>query len=68
MFQSYAHALLFDLRWIEWVTMDGIDLKDFSFETLSHIVGGIKLDPVLLNASIEENLRFARPEASRSQI
>lgn len=68
MFQSCAHALLFDLRWIEWMTLDGIDLTDFSFETLSHIVGGVTQDPFLLNASIEANLRFARPAASRSQI
>ncbi len=50
------------------VTLDGIDLKDFSFETLSHILGVVTQDAFLLNASIEENLRFAKPEASPSEI
>lgn len=50
------------------VTLDGIDLKDFSFETLSHILGVVTQDPFLLNASVEENLRFANPDASLSEI
>lgn len=50
------------------VTLDGIDLKDFSFETLSHILGVVTQDPFLLNASIEENLRFAKPNASAVEI
>ncbi|GAW42258.1 Putative multidrug export ATP-binding/permease protein [Brevundimonas sp. SH203] len=50
------------------VTLDGVDLKDFSFETLSHILGVVTQDPFLLNASIEENLRFAKPEASSDEI
>tara|TARA_R110002124_G_scaffold114535_56_gene269808 strand:- start:10692 stop:12485 length:1794 start_codon:yes stop_codon:yes gene_type:complete len=50
------------------VTLDGTDLKDFSFETLSHILGVVTQDPFLLNASIEENLRFAKPEATLPEI
>lgn len=50
------------------ITLGGIDLKDFSFEALSHILGVVTQDPFLLNASIEENLRFARPEASSAEI
>ncbi|WP_418135997.1 ABC transporter ATP-binding protein [Agrobacterium sp. El2ro-1b] len=50
------------------VTLDGVDLKDFSFETLSHILGVVTQDPFLLNTSIEENLRFAKPDASSAEI
>lgn len=50
------------------VTLDGIDIKDFSFETLSHILGVVTQDPFLLNASIEENLCFAKPEAASIEI
>lgn len=50
------------------VTLDGIDLKDLSFETLSDILGVVTQDTFLLNASIEENLRFAKPDASSSEI
>lgn len=50
------------------VTLDGIDLRQFSFETLSHLIGVVTQDPFLLNTSIEENLRFAKPEASMAEI
>lgn len=50
------------------VTLDGIDIKDFSFETLSHVLGVVTQDPFLLNASIEENLIFAKSDASPSEI
>lgn len=50
------------------VTLDDIDLKDFSFESLSHILGVVTQDPFLLNASIEENLRFAKADASFNEI
>lgn len=50
------------------VTLDGVDLKDFSFESLSHILGVVTQDPFLLNASIEENLRFAKADASVNEI
>ena len=50
------------------VTLDGIDIKDFSFETLSHVLGVVTQDPFLLNASIEENLLFAKSDASPSEI
>lgn len=50
------------------VTLDDIDLKDFSFESLSQILGVVTQDPFLLNASIEENLRFAKADASFNEI
>lgn len=50
------------------ITLDEIDLRDVSFETLSHIVGVVTQDPFLLNASIEENLRFAKLDASSLEI
>lgn len=50
------------------VTLNGIDLRQFSFETLSHLIGVVTQDPFLLNTSIEENLRFAKPDASLTEI
>lgn len=64
---GYLLARLYDPD-IGRVTLDGIDLRDFSFETLSHILGVVTQDPFLLNASIEENLRFAKPDASADEI
>ena len=64
---GYLMARLYDPD-IGRVTLDGIDLKEFSFETLSHILGVVTQDPFLLNASIEDNLRFAKPDASPTEI
>ena len=50
------------------VCFDGVDIRDLSFETLSHVLGVVTQDPFLLNASIEENLRFAKPEASDAEL
>lgn len=50
------------------VCFDGTDIRDLSFETLSHVLGVVTQDPFLLNASIEENLRFADPEASDAEL
>ncbi|WP_224701151.1 ABC transporter ATP-binding protein [Devosia aquimaris] len=64
---GYLMARLYDPD-IGRVTLDGIDLKEFSFETLSHVLGVVTQDPFLLNASIEDNLRFAKPDASSTEI
>ena len=64
---GYLMARLYDPD-IGRVTLDGIDLKEFSFETLSHVLGVVTQDPFLLNASIEDNLRFAKPDASPTEI
>ena len=50
------------------VTLDGVDIRDFSFHTLSQVLGVVTQDPFLLNASIEENLRFAKPEATEAEL
>ncbi|AWI86290.1 multidrug ABC transporter ATP-binding protein (plasmid) [Alloyangia pacifica] len=50
------------------ISFDGVDLRDLSFETLSQMLGVVSQEPYLLNASVAENLRFARPEASMDQL
>lgn len=50
------------------VCFDGVDIREFSFETLSQVLGVVTQDPFLLNASVEDNLRFAKPEASHSEL
>tara|TARA_R110002020_G_scaffold178334_2_gene371311 strand:- start:3279 stop:5048 length:1770 start_codon:yes stop_codon:yes gene_type:complete len=50
------------------ITLDGVDIRDFSFDTLSRVLGVVTQDPFLLNASIEDNLRFAKPEASNAEL
>lgn len=50
------------------ITIDGIDLREMSFEQLAETVGVVMQEPFLLNTSIAENLRFARPEASDDEL
>ncbi|MDX7985844.1 ABC transporter ATP-binding protein [Xenorhabdus sp. 12] len=50
------------------ITIDGIDLRDMSFEQLASVLGVVTQEPFLMNTSIAENLRFACPEASDEDL
>jgi ATP-binding cassette subfamily B protein len=50
------------------VLIDGVDVRELSFESLSSAVGVVSQDTYLFHASIRENLRFAKPEASDEEI
>jgi ATP-binding cassette subfamily B protein len=50
------------------VLLDGIDIRDVTFESLSATVGVVSQETYLFHASIRENLRFAKPEASDEEI
>ncbi|SDC71655.1 ABC transporter ATP-binding protein [Rhodococcus tukisamuensis] len=50
------------------VTIDGVDLRDISLAELSELVGVVSQETYLLHATIRENLRHARPEASDADI
>ncbi|MGI8461689.1 MAG: ABC transporter ATP-binding protein [Solirubrobacterales bacterium] len=49
-------------------TIDGIDVRDLSHESLAGIVGLVSQETYLFHASIADNLRFARPGASDEEI
>ena len=46
------------------VTIDGTDLRDASFESLARTVGLVSQETYLFHASVRDNLRFARPDAT----
>jgi ATP-binding cassette, subfamily B, bacterial len=50
------------------VTIDGVDVRDLSFDSLSDAVGVVSQETYLFHASVRENLRFAKPEASDEEI
>jgi len=50
------------------VSIDGIDVRDFSHASLASIVGVVSQETYLFHASIADNLRFARPGASDEEI
>jgi len=50
------------------VTIDGIDVRDVSLASLAATVGVVSQETYLFHASVRENLRFARPEATDSDV
>ncbi len=50
------------------VTIDGVDVRDASLESLAATVGVVSQETYLFHASVRENLRFARPQATDEEI
>jgi len=50
------------------VRIDGVDVRDLSFDSLRATVGVVSQETYLFHGSVRENLRFARPDASDEEI
>src|SRR3954467_1402150 len=50
------------------VAIDGVDVRDLSFTSLADTVGLVSQDTYLFHASIRENLRFAKPDATDAEL
>jgi ATP-binding cassette subfamily B protein len=50
------------------VTIDGVDVRDASLSSLAATVGVVSQETYLFHASVRENLRFARPDATDQEI
>jgi ABC-type lipoprotein export system ATPase subunit len=50
------------------VTIDGVDVREMSFETLSAAVGVVSQESYLFHASVADNLRFAKPDATDEEL
>jgi ATP-binding cassette subfamily B protein len=50
------------------VVIDGVDIRDLTFSSLAEVVGVVSQETYLFHASVRENLRFARPDASDEEI
>src|SRR3954466_391029 len=50
------------------VAIDGVDIRDLSFQALSELVGVVSQETYLFHESVRENLRFAKPEATDEEI
>jgi ATP-binding cassette, subfamily B, bacterial len=50
------------------VRLDGTDLRDLRFSSLADAVGVVSQETYLFHASVRENLRFARPDATDEEI
>jgi ATP-binding cassette subfamily B protein len=64
---GYLAARLYDVGHGS-VTIGGVDVRDMSFEALSSLVGVVSQETYLFHASVRENLRFAKPDASDMEI
>ncbi|MFF6996652.1 ABC transporter ATP-binding protein [Streptomyces sp. NPDC008313] len=50
------------------VTLDGIDVRDLDFDTLARGIGVVSQETYLFHASVAENLRFAKPDATDEEL
>ena len=64
---GYLVARLYDVNQGK-VTIDGVDVRDLTFASLADTVGIVSQETYLFHASVRENLRFARPDATDEEI
>ncbi|MFB7507844.1 ABC transporter ATP-binding protein [Streptomyces broussonetiae] len=50
------------------VTLDGADVRDLDFDTLARAVGVVSQETYLFHASVADNLRFAKPDATDEEL
>ncbi|MGW2547664.1 ABC transporter ATP-binding protein, partial [Kitasatospora sp. NPDC001574] len=64
---SYLVPRLYDVTGGR-VTIDGVDVRELSFDTLSRAVGVVSQETYLFHASVADNLRFAKPDATDEEL
>ncbi len=50
------------------VLIDGVDVRDLTFQSLTDTVGVVSQETYLFHATVRENLRFAKPSASDEEV
>ena len=64
---GYLTARLYDVN-EGGVLIDGIDVRDLSFASLARLVGVVSQETYLFHATVRENLRFAKPDATDEEL
>ncbi|WP_328971803.1 ABC transporter ATP-binding protein [Streptomyces sp. NBC_00239] len=64
---SYLVPRLYDVTGGR-VTLDGTDVRDLDFDSLARSVGVVSQETYLFHASVADNLRFAKPDATDEEI
>ncbi|MFF8606549.1 ABC transporter ATP-binding protein [Streptomyces sp. NPDC015346] len=64
---SYLVPRLYDVTGGR-VLLDGVDVRDLDFDTLARAVGVVSQETYLFHASVADNLRFAKPDATDEEI
>lgn len=50
------------------IQLDGVDLRDLSLTTLRSTLATVSQEPMLFSGTIDENIRFGFPDATRAQL
>ncbi|MGW1171913.1 ABC transporter ATP-binding protein [Streptomyces sp. NPDC002550] len=64
---GYLAARLFDVS-AGRVLLDGVDIRNLSLSTLATNIGIVAQETYLFHASVAENLRFAKPDATDAEL
>ncbi|MCV9940652.1 ABC transporter ATP-binding protein/permease [Boseaceae bacterium BT-24-1] len=64
---GYLLARLYDID-AGSIRYDSVDVRDLSFQSLTDMLGVVTQEPYLFNASIADNLRFAKPDATDDEV
>ena len=64
---AYLVARLYDATQ-GTVSIDGVDVRELTFESLAAAVGVVSQETYLFHATVRENLRFAKPDATDEEI
>lgn len=64
---SYLVPRLYDVTGGR-VLLDGVDVRDLDFDSLARAIGVVSQETYLFHASVAENLRFAKPDATDEEI
>ena len=64
---GYLAARLYDVKEGS-VSIGGVDVRDMTFEALSDLVGVVSQETYLFHATVRENLRFAKPDATDEEV
>jgi ATP-binding cassette subfamily B protein len=64
---SYLIPRLYDVT-SGAVTIDGTDVRELSFDDLAAAIGVVSQETYLFHASVADNLRFAKPDATDDEL
>jgi ATP-binding cassette, subfamily B, bacterial len=64
---GYLAARLYDVGRGS-ITIGDVDVRDLSFRALASLVGVVSQETYLFHASVRENLRFAKPDATDAEV
>jgi ATP-binding cassette, subfamily B, bacterial len=64
---GYLAARLYDVK-DGSVSIGGVDVRDMTFEALSDLAGVVSQETYLFHATVRENLRFAKPDATDEEV